>query len=59
MHVGLLEDVCCLSSQPVGKYEAVKAAANGRTLEAGPHGRPLGDVDFPDVASVSLSLTDV
>lgn len=64
MYEGLLEYVCCsftVSSEPVGKYEAVKAAANGRTLEVVPHCRLLEDVDFPgrDVASSSLKLTDV
>lgn len=46
--------------EPVGKYEAFKAAANGRTLEVVPHCRPLEDEDFPgcDVASSSLKLTD-
>lgn len=34
-------------SEAVGKYEALKAAANGRTLEAVPHCRRLEDADFP------------
>lgn len=46
--------------EPVGKYEAVKAADSGRTLEVVPHCRPLEDEDFPgcDVAGSSLKLTD-
>lgn len=42
-------------------YEAVKAAARGRTLEVVPHCRPSEDADFPgrDVANSSLKLTDV
>lgn len=34
-------------SEAVGKYEALKAAANGRTLEVVPHCRRLEDADFP------------
>lgn len=34
-------------SGAVGKYEALKAAANGRTLEVVPHCRRLEDADFP------------
>lgn len=64
MHEGPLEYVCCsftVSSESVGKYGAVKAAANGRTLKVVPHCRLLEDADFPDqeVASSSLKLTDV
>lgn len=64
MYEGPLEYVCCssiVSPGAVGKYEAVKAAANGRTSEVAPHCRLLEDVDFPGqaVASSSLKLTDV
>lgn len=55
-----LEYVCrsfTVSSEPVGKYEEVKAPG----WEVVPHCHLLEDVDFPgrDVASSSLKLTDV
>lgn len=60
-----MEDVrCCLTvhSDVVGTYEAVRAAANGRTLEVVPHCRPVGGPwtsPGRDAASSSLKLTDV